>query len=85
MATRAIRRAGELLKQIEPATGKNNQYSQVKGEGAQPFHSRKQAASDAGMSSHQHKQATIGHRESYPRYAGQNGGILRRKGMIPQP
>lgn len=47
---RAIRRAGELLKQIEPATGKNNQYSQVKGGGAPTLHSRKQAASDAGMS-----------------------------------
>jgi hypothetical protein len=34
---RAIRRAGELLKQIEPATGKNNQYAQVKGADAQPF------------------------------------------------
>jgi hypothetical protein len=47
---RAIRRAGELLKQIEPATGKNNQYVQVKGGDAPTFHSRKQAAEDAGMS-----------------------------------
>lgn len=41
--------AGELLKQIEPATGKNNQYAQVKGGDAPTFHSRKQVASDAGM------------------------------------
>lgn len=55
--SRAIRRAGELLKQIEPATGKNNQYAKVKGEGDQPFHSRQTAASEAGLSSHQAKQA----------------------------
>lgn len=54
---RAMRRAGELLKQIEPATGQNNQYAQVKKEGAHPLHSRQQVASDAGMSSHQAKQA----------------------------
>jgi hypothetical protein len=52
---RAIRRAGELLKQIEPATGKNNQY--VKEAGDRPLHSRTEAARDAGMSPHQHKQA----------------------------
>lgn len=45
---RAIRRAGELLKQIEPATGQNNQY--VKEAGARPLHSRTDAARDAGMS-----------------------------------
>lgn len=54
---RAIRRAGELLQQIEPATGKNNQYAQVKGEVDHPFQSRGRAAADAGMSSHQAKQA----------------------------
>ena len=36
--------------QIEPAKGKNNQY--VKRDGAVPFHSRKQAATDAGLSEH---------------------------------
>lgn len=54
---RAIRRAGELLKQIEPATGKNNQYAQVKGEDAHPFQSRQAVAESAGMSPHQAKQA----------------------------
>lgn len=69
---RAIRRCGELLKQIEPATGKNNQHVQVKGEDARPFQSRENAATsggrppevtrnsaarDAGMSPHQAKQA----------------------------
>jgi methylphosphotriester-DNA--protein-cysteine methyltransferase len=49
--------AGELLKQIEPATGKNNQYAQVKEVGDQPFHSRQEAAADAGMSPHEAKQA----------------------------
>jgi hypothetical protein len=54
---RAIRRAGELLKQIEPATGKNNQYEQVKGGDAPTFHSRTEAAEAAGMSKHQQVQA----------------------------
>ena len=45
-----MRRAGELLKQIEPATGKTN------GEGDRPF-SRTDAAGQAGLSSHQQKQA----------------------------
>jgi len=44
---RAIRRAGELLKQIEPATG-----AHLKSAGGHTL-SRKQAASDAGMSRHQ--------------------------------
>lgn len=35
---RAIRRCGELLKQIEPAYGKNNQHIQVKREGDHTFH-----------------------------------------------
>ena len=55
---RAIRRAGELLQQIEPATGKNNQYEQVKGAGNHTFHSRDSAAREAGMSKHQQMQAT---------------------------
>lgn len=49
---RAIRRAGELLKQIEPGTGKY----QGKREGDRPL-DRKQAAEDAGMSDHQRKSA----------------------------
>lgn len=49
---RAIRRAGELLKQIEPA---KNHHDASTREGDYP--SRKQAAETAGMSSHQAKQA----------------------------
>lgn len=49
---RAIRRAGELLKQIEPASGHHR-----KSEGAPTF-SRENAARDAGMSKHQQVQAT---------------------------
>lgn len=54
---RAIRRMGELLKQIEPATGKNNQYAQMKEKGAQPLQSRQKVAAEAGLSQHQAKQA----------------------------
>ena len=50
---RAIRRAGELLKQIEPAP---NHHGNSSGAGDYPS-SRKEAASQAGMSPHQHKQA----------------------------
>lgn len=49
---RAIRRAEELLRQIEPGTGKY----QSKREGDRPL-DRKQAAEQAGMSEHQRKQA----------------------------
>jgi hypothetical protein len=55
---RAIRRCGELLRQIEPATGKNNQHEQVKGMGVHTFHSRAEMAEQAGMSKHQQMQAT---------------------------
>lgn len=55
--SRAIRRAGELLEQIEPATGKNNQYAQVKEDGGGPFHSRQDVARKAGMSERQQKTA----------------------------
>jgi len=48
---RAIRRCGELLKQIEPATG-----AHLKRDGGDPF-SRTQAAQDAGLSERQHKTA----------------------------
>lgn len=54
---RATRRAGELLKQIDAATGKNNQYTQMKEAGDHPLHSRTDAAREAGMSPHQQKQA----------------------------
>lgn len=54
---RAIRRAGELLKQIEPATGKNNQYAQVKEAADRPLHSRSEAAREAGLSPYQQKTA----------------------------
>jgi len=50
---RAMRRAGELLKQIEPATGKNNQYQQVKSDGVDSFQSRTEVAQRAGMSERQ--------------------------------
>lgn len=54
---RAIRRCGELLKQVEAGTGKNNQYTQVKQVGAVPLHSRQSAATDAGLSERQRKTA----------------------------
>ena len=50
---RAIRRAGELLKQIAPA---KNQHAASARVGARPS-SRKEAAAAAGLSPHQHKQA----------------------------
>lgn len=51
---RAISRAGELLKQIAPAT----KHNAKKTEGGQPpVVSRTQAATDAGLSEHQRKQA----------------------------
>jgi hypothetical protein len=45
--------ASDLYMQIEPATGKNNQYEQVKGAGNHTFRSRDSAAREAGMSKHQ--------------------------------
>jgi hypothetical protein len=51
---RAIRRAGELLRQIEP--GQGGRPSQTR-EGEHPSSSRAQAAADAGFSLHQAKQA----------------------------
>ena len=53
---RAIRRAGELLKQIEPSKGGDSSLFNAK-EGDRPSVTRKQAATDAGMSEHQRKQA----------------------------
>ncbi len=51
---RAIRRAGELLKQIEP--NKGGRPSETRG-GTTPSYSRKQAAEDAGLSADQAKMA----------------------------
>jgi len=50
---RATRRAGELLKQIEPGI---NRHTNSRGEGTRPS-SRKQAAADAGLSEFQAKTA----------------------------
>lgn len=55
---RAIRRAGELLTQIEPASGGDRGGGRGnQGEGVRPVVSRQKAAEDAGMSPHQQKQA----------------------------
>lgn len=52
---RAIRRAGELLKQIEPQQGARNDIATS---GSRPPEvTRTEAARDAGMSPHQAKQA----------------------------
>lgn len=51
---RAIRRCGELLKQIEPSKGGRPAETQ---EGDLPSLSRTQAATDAGLSEHQRKTA----------------------------
>ena len=50
---RAIRRAGEILKQITPAAGKRTDLQPSEG-----VHTRTQAAESAGMSKHQQVQAT---------------------------
>jgi len=52
---RAIRRAGELLKQIEPAQGVRTDLEHRVG--TPPMLTRKQAAEDAGLSNDQMKQA----------------------------
>ncbi len=52
---RAVRRAGELLKQI-PDTNRGRPSLEIQ-EGALPNYSRTQAAADAGMSEHQRKTA----------------------------
>lgn len=52
--TRAIRRAGELLKQIEPARGANQN---IGGDASPKVQTRKDAAADAGLSPDQAKQA----------------------------
>jgi hypothetical protein len=50
---RALRRVGELLKQIEPARGANQNIQ----EGTLPKVTRESAATDAGLSEHQRKTA----------------------------
>ena len=52
---RAIRRCGELLRQIEPSKG--GRPSQITREGDHPSFTRAGMAESAGMSSHQQKQA----------------------------
>ena len=52
---RAIRKCGQLLKEVESASGRN-QYTEGK-EGALPTLSRTEAARDAGLSEHRQKQA----------------------------
>ncbi len=54
---RAIRRAGELLKQIESAKGGDRKSNEYQREGNQPLITRHTASKDAGMSIHQAKQA----------------------------
>lgn len=51
---RAIRRCGELLREMQPATGAH--LPNIKREGPRPV-GRAEAARDAGMSDHQRKQA----------------------------
>lgn len=53
---RAVRRAGELLKQVEPAHGANQNISDA---GDTKVLTRKQAAADAGMSKHQQRTTYI--------------------------
>jgi hypothetical protein len=53
---RAIRRCGDLLKEIESQRGKRNQYTVLR-EGALPKQTRAEAAHEAGMSTAQRKAA----------------------------
>lgn len=52
---RAIRRAGELLKQIEPSKG--GRPAETRGDAPPSFPTRKDAAEQAGLSNDQMKQA----------------------------
>ncbi|WP_050742986.1 MULTISPECIES: hypothetical protein [unclassified Shinella] len=54
---RAIRRAGELLKQIEPQKGGDRKSGQYQKGGTSPLITRKEAAEHAGLSPDQAKQA----------------------------
>jgi hypothetical protein len=51
---RAIRRAGEILQEVKPAPGKRTDKPNL---AKQARSSRKEAATDAGLSEHQKKQA----------------------------
>lgn len=53
---RAIRRAGELLKQIEPSKGGDRKSADYQRTGADPLISRKGGGEAAGMSGRQIKQ-----------------------------
>jgi hypothetical protein len=52
-----MRRAGELLKQIEPQKGGDRKSDEYQREDAHPLVSRQHVAAQAGMSPHQAKQA----------------------------
>lgn len=54
---RAIRRAGELLQQIEPAKGGDRKSTAYQTEGDHSLITRQSAAREAGMSQHQQVQA----------------------------
>ncbi len=55
---RAVRRSGELLKQIEPGRGGDRSSEQYQSAGDHTLISREDAARDAGMSRQQQMQAT---------------------------
>ncbi|PKA39653.1 hypothetical protein CWR43_30780 [Rhizobium sullae] len=55
--SRAIQRAGELLKEFEPQKGGDRRSEEYQRAGAPPLVTRQQAANEAGMSPHQAKQA----------------------------
>ena len=55
---RAVRRSGELLKQIDSAKGGDRKSEQYQSEGDHTLISRDAAAREAGMSKHQQVQAT---------------------------
>lgn len=55
---RAVRRAGELLRQIEPAKGGDRRSERYQSEGDHTLITREDAAREAGMSKHQQVQAT---------------------------
>lgn len=59
---RAIRRAGELLNQIEPQKGGDRKSDQYQSEGDHTLITRESAARDAGMSKHQQMSENIGNR-----------------------
>ena len=54
---RAVRRCGELLKEVEKASGKSNRFAKVKKAGGGLFYSRETEAGKAGISPRQAKDA----------------------------